>query len=85
MITLSEMETTVEIGDIDYSNKVFKLIIDMKPGESFIINLNVHPKNRVRFIETVKLFIECDYGRHLGGYYIEFNSDYSKIRKQNYF
>lgn len=85
MTTLSKMETPAEIDNVDYANKVFKLIIDMKAGQIFSITENVRPDNRVRFIETVKLFIECDYGRHLGGYYIEFDSAYSKIRKQKYF
>lgn len=80
------MEVDKEIDELDYANKVFALLInEMKPGDVFIINQKVHPDNRVRFIETVKLFIECDYGRHLGGYFIEFSSDYDKIRKVNYF
>lgn len=85
MITLSKMETAEELENVDYANRVFKLIIEMKPGDTFSINEKVHPKNRVKFIDTVKLFIECDYGRHLGGYYIEFSNDYSKIKKFNYF
>lgn len=82
---ISKMETLNEINEVDYANRVFKLIIDLKAGETFSINEKVHPKNRVRFIETVKLFIECDYGRHLGNYYVEFSNDYSKIKKFNYF
>lgn len=80
------MQLQEEIDEIDYSNKVFSLLINkMQPGDNFVISENVHPDNRARFIQTVKLFIECDYGRHLGGYYIEFNNDYSKIRKLKYF
>lgn len=79
------MDAATQIDEVDYANRVFKLIIEMQPGAHFSIIEKVHPDNRVLFIETVKLFIECDYGRHLGGYYIEFSSDYEQIRKQNYF
>lgn len=85
-LILSKMEVEKEIDELDYANKVFALLIyEMKDGDVFMINQKVHPDNRVKFIETVKLFIECDYGRHLGGYYIEFSNDYSKIKKFNYF
>lgn len=80
------METEQAVSEFDYANKVFDLLINqMQPGSEFVLIEKVRPENRVAFIETVKLFIDCDYGRHLGGFYIEFSNDYSKIKKFNYF
>lgn len=58
----------------EYVHKVFETFENMEDEEIFIIKDRVSPTNLVKFIDTVKLYIAY---RNT----IEFNNDYSKIRK----
>lgn len=63
-------------GD-EYSESVFEFLDKAEPGKSFTIANLCKPETRAKFIEAVKLYISSyDYG---GG--VEFNTDYTKIRK----
>ena len=52
--------------------------MEMDPGSDFIIAEKVRPENIEAFIQEVKDFIDLDYTKE---YYIEFSSDYKKVRK----
>lgn len=83
---MSQPNQLLSSPELEYADKVFKLLIsDMRHGQEFDIIKHVQEHNRETFIETVKLFIQSDYGRHLGNFYIEFNNTYTKLRKLNYF
>ena len=60
-----------------YTKAVFDFLDHAKPGESFLISRLAKKCSTDRFIDAVKLYIQSrDWD---GG--IEFNSDYTKIRK----
>lgn len=78
---------------IEYSDAVYNLLHKMKFDEPILIidllNFGRHTYQRSAlpsekaipyFIEVIKDFIDYDNGRHLG-FYIEFNNDYTKIKK----
>jgi len=63
-------------GD-QYTESVFEFLDQAKPDQTFVIDKITKAVNRDKFIEAVKLYIQSyAYG---GG--VEFNSDYTKIRK----
>ena len=61
----------------EYTESVFDFLDRAKPDQSFVIEHLTKAVNRPKFIEAVKLYIQSyAYG---GG--VEFNTDYTKIRK----
>jgi hypothetical protein len=63
-------------GD-EYTESVFEFLDKAETDKSFTIANLVKKENRERFIEAVKLYIRSyNFG---GG--VEFNTDYTKIRK----
>lgn len=74
----------MEIADLEqtYLDKVFKLLYDMKQGESYFIydTSNVAIENREKFTDAVKLYIHCEYD-HFYGFVIEFSNDMKRVRK----
>lgn len=63
-------------GD-EYSESVFEFLDKAEAGKSFTIANLCKEENRERFNEAVKLYIRSyNFG---GG--VEFNTDYTKIRK----
>lgn len=81
---MEPMTKTVQqiAASITYDDLIFQAMIDMKNDEVLVIAEKVHPNNRKKFIEAVKRFIDSGYGIN-SGYCIEFNQDYSKVRKFN--
>ena len=62
--------------ELTFKDKVYKKLMEME-GE-FVIDQKVRPENIEAFIREVKDFIDLDYTKE---YYIEFSSDYKKVRK----
>jgi hypothetical protein len=60
----------------EYVNKVYGLLLSF--SEEIIIEYKVHPDRVQTFIEVVKEFIRLDMSND---FYLEFSSDYKKIRK----
>ena len=61
----------------EYSESVFEFLDQAKPDQIFVIEKITKATNRAKFIEAVKLYISSyAYG---GG--VEFNTDYTRIRK----
>ena len=61
----------------EYTESVFEFLDQAKPDQTFVIKKITKAVNREKFIEAVKLYIRSyNYG---GG--VEFNTDYTKIRK----
>lgn len=68
---------------IGYFDKIWNALNDLPIRGEIIISEKVAPENRENFTDAVKFFIECDYGKK-DGYYIEFTSDFLKVRKFSY-
>jgi len=61
----------------EYTESIFEFLDQAKPDQTFVIDKITKAVNRDKFIEAVKLYIRSyAYG---GG--VEFNTDYTKIRK----
>ena len=61
----------------EYTESVFEFLDHARPDQTFVIENITKTVNRPKFIEAVKLYIQSyAYG---GG--VEFNTDYTKIRK----
>jgi hypothetical protein len=58
-----------------FVNKVYGILMDMKPLEAMNIEKNVQPANREIFIRTVCLFV------HEGNTDYEFTPDWSAVRR----
>ena len=74
---------------IEYSDKIYGFLHKMKIGEVQEIDflpdeIIPTPIAKAFFLDILRDFIKNDNGRHLG-YYIELNSDGSRLRKQAYF
>ena len=63
---------------LDYNDKVWGLLISMNVGDEFNIIEKVAPERRQNFIEIVKNYIDHDFSDLT---YIEFNNEYTKIKK----
>jgi len=63
---------------LDYNDKVWGLLISMNVGDEFNIIEKVAPERRQNFIEIVKSYIDHDCSDLT---YIEFNNEYTKIKK----
>jgi hypothetical protein len=63
---------------LDYNDKVWGLLISMNVGDEFNIIEKVAPERRQKFIEIVKNYIDHDCSDLT---YIEFNNEYTKIKK----
>ena len=63
---------------LDYNDKVWGLLISMNVGDEFNIIEKVAPERRQKFIEIVKSYIDHDCSDLT---YIEFNNEYTKIKK----
>ena len=61
----------------EYTETVFEFLDQAKPDQSFVIENITKAATRPQFIEAVKLYIQ--YYPYGGG--VEFNTDYTKIRK----
>lgn len=72
---VSQIEST-----LSYTDRVFNLILDMPCDHYFDLTKNVAPENMEKFIDSVKLFINYDYGRQFG-FVIDFSGDYSRLKK----
>lgn len=58
------------------------LLYNLKVGDIYDINGRVaSTENRARFVDIVKSYIDRNYGLR-EGWELEFNGDYSKIRKR---
>lgn len=68
----------------EYKDKIGNLLIDLPVDSVFVISEKVKPENRDLFIGIVKSYIDRNIGNQ-EEFQIEFNSDYSKIRKTHYF
>jgi len=66
------------MSSVTYRDRVYGLLINLQ-GE-FSIDEKVSPENRSEFIEIVKEAIRYDMFENLN-FIIEFNNDYSKLRK----
>lgn len=64
--------------NLDYNDKVWGLLISMNVGDEFNIIEKVAPDRRQKFIEIVKSYIDHDCSDLT---YIEFNNEYTKIKK----
>ncbi len=60
-----------------YTETVFEFLDQAKPGQTFVIENITKTATRTQFIDAVKLYIQ--YYPYGGG--VEFNTDYTKIRK----
>ena len=63
---------------LDYNDKVWGLLISMNVGDEFNIIEKVAPERRQNFIEIVKSYMDHDCSDLT---YIEFNNEYTKIKK----
>ena len=61
----------------EYTESVFEFLDQAKPDQTFLIENITKVATRPQFIEAVKLYIQ--YYPYGGG--VEFNTDYTKIRK----
>lgn len=66
-----------------YEDAVGLALINLREDEIFILEQKVKVENREKFIRVVKNYIDKNFG-HNEGWDIEFNLDYSKIRKTYY-
>lgn len=73
----------MENDKIKFEDRVFNMLYKLVPYAAYEIKKNVRPENQDRFVRTVKMFIDSDYGRSQG-FYIEFDDSYSFIKKKNY-
>ena len=64
--------------NLDYNDKVWGLLISMNVGDEFNIIEKVAPERRQKFIEIVKNYIDHESSDNT---YIEFNNEYTKIKK----
>ena len=64
--------------DTDYEKKIWNLCQTMEVDKVFDITLYVAPERRQKFIEIVKNYIDHDCSDLT---YIEFNNEYTKIKK----
>lgn len=60
-----------------YTESVFEFLDQAKPDQTFVIDNITKVATRAQFVEAVKLYIQ--YYPFGGG--VEFNTDYTKIRK----
>lgn len=65
---------------MDYENKVGRAILYLPMGGIFDLTKNVAPERMGKFIETVKYYIDMDFGK-TDGWEMEFNSTYTKLKK----
>lgn len=52
--------------ELSYHDKVFKMIYDLPMGGEFVIEGNVAPENRDKFIEAVNLYKFAEYDKLYG-------------------
>ena len=71
---------SIEREDWPYLDRIGMMLIGMPVDRPMIIEKNVRPENRDKFIECVKWFIDARMG-HQHGWCIEFLDDYKKLRK----
>lgn len=71
------------MASLDYFGECCEKFVKIPMRAEINIQEQVKPENREQFIETVKLFIDFDYGRK-DGFYLEFSNDYTKCRKLPY-
>jgi len=62
----------------DYEKKIWHLCVTLEVAKVFDITVYVAPERREKFIEIVKSYIDHE---NSDGTYIEFNEDYTKMRK----
>jgi hypothetical protein len=62
-------------------DKIYGMLLMLTFDEHFSIEEKVKPENREQFIQIVKEFINCDFGKAYN-FIIEFSSDYKTLRKQ---
>ena len=63
-----------------YEDRVGMALIALPVGGIFEIEKNVKEENRAKFVEVVKSYIDRSMGQD-EGWDIDFNSNYTKIRK----
>lgn len=61
-----------------YYDTVWSGLQKMPLQGQIIIEKSVMPENRTRFIDAVKMFIDCDNG---ADFYLQFSNDYSRVQK----
>lgn len=74
-------DTHTEGSGPDYADMIGLALYNLKNGAIFDITKNVREENRVKFVDIVKTYIDRNYG-HREGWELEFNGDYSKIKKR---
>jgi hypothetical protein len=62
----------------DYVNKVYRFLMGLKPGTTISVERFCKAETRLLFIEVVKMYID-----ERGYQDVEFNEDYSTVRKMN--
>ncbi len=63
---------------------VYKLLDELKEGESFDVEANVHPENRELFIKCACFYIwDKNRTRETFSAWVEFTNDYRYLRKMN--
>lgn len=68
------------LPEVTYEDKIGSMLIAMPVGGVFEIEKNVKTENRERFTNSVKSYIDRDFGKQ-EGFEILFNTNYTKIRK----
>ncbi len=66
--------------EFEYEDKVGKAMLAIPLNGIFDLTKNVAPERMARFIETVKYYIDHEWGWG-DGWELEFNNDYTKIKK----
>jgi len=62
----------------DYVNKVYKFLMGLKPGTVISVERFCKLETQLLFIEVVKMYID-----ERGYMDVEFNEDYTSVRKTN--
>jgi hypothetical protein len=69
------METSMVIDE--YTDKVYKLLLEMKPGDSLQVLKITKPETRELFVEKVKQFMR----EHEWQYGLSFSKGFTELRK----
>lgn len=74
-----EIEFTTLLA-VTYEDKIGSMLLALPIDGVFEIKKKVKTENREKFISAIKSYIDRDFGKQ-DGYEIEFNTNYTKIRK----
>jgi len=71
------------MNEITFEDKVYSKLVELPVGQQYDLLKKVSEPRRDQFVQTVKEFIRCDYGK-AWGFYIEFSDDYKNLKKKKY-